>query len=151
DAIRPAQHGDAAIATVCLGGAASVCWLIARHRDVRTVHIGAASVVLALVMGYTIIDPNLGNDHAKASNRIVHAAVALRQTLEFGAPHALEDAVASVQAYAPRGARIGFWGESAGKLDFRRNSIIDLTQGEKRSETMAPMTVSDLRHVDYVL
>ena len=151
DAIRPAQHGDGAVITVCFGGAAAACWLFARHRDVPTLHVGAAAAILAMVVGYLIIGNGYGGGPYEASLRFMRAAVSLRQTLVFGAPHDLEDDVAALQARVPRGARIGFWGESPGKLDFRRNRISDLSRGDKRTDKMAHMTVHAVHGVDYVI
>jgi hypothetical protein len=107
--------------------------------------------VLAVVVAYTIIGPAWGEDHDKPMNRLIRAAVTVRQTLVFGGPHDLEAPVAALQPFVPRGARIGFWGVSAGMLDYRRNPVIDLTGGAKRTDAMAPMDEGDLRHVDYVL
>jgi hypothetical protein len=151
DAIRRAQHGDGAVVTVCFGGAACICWLLARPRNARTIQLGAASVVLALVVAYTITGPAFEDGRWRATNRVIRAVVALRQTLVFGGPHDLEAPVATLQAEVPRGARIGLWGENAGKLDFRRNPVVDLTRSGKRDETMVPMAAAEVRQVDYVL
>lgn len=151
DAIRTAQHSDAGVVTVGFGGAACVCWLLARKPGARTIHLGAAMLAIAILVGYTITGPNFGNGRYKAVNRVMHATIALRQTLMFGGPHDLEAAVAKLQTLVPRGARIGFWGVSAGALDYRRNAVTDLTRSGKRDESMVPMSAADLRRVDYVL
>lgn len=150
DVIRPAQHGDGAVITVVVGGAACACWLFSRHRQVR-MHVAAAAVLFAMLVGYMIIGNAYGGGHYEASLRFVRAAAALRETLVFGAPHDLEDDVAALQARVPRGARIGFWGESGGRLDFRRNPISDLTRGDKRTDKMARITVSAVRRIDYMI
>jgi hypothetical protein len=81
-------------------------------------------------------------------DRFLDAVTALQLTAH-GYDTAPEQAAARLQHLVPRDARIGFWGASAGALDYTRNPISDLSWQKDRF--LAPLSRASLDGVSYLL
>jgi hypothetical protein len=149
-AIRPAQHTDDALFTVCLGAAIAMCVLITQDRTKRPLRLGAASAFLAVLVMFTITWPNLLGDRGAQVVMWTRSLYQLKQTLRFGGPHDLEADVAVLQREVPAHARIGFWGASAGQLDYARNRIVDVSRHIEK-DVMPGVTAAALTRIDYLL
>ena len=150
-AIKPVQHAAAAEYAVWIPAGLAVISCVEETR--RALYDGAAALVLLLFVTLMILVPNI-DDGVRAHNlqRVKVAIVEARNRCS-GDPMIDPSAdVRALQDQTPRGARLGFWGVSAGALDFERNQIRDLSSASPRAESfLLPLAKDSLGHVDYLL
>ncbi len=114
-----------------------------------------SGLVLALLVATTFFDTGLVDaTRERLRDRFAEPALRMGELLELGQAFEADDDARAVQDRAPRAARIGFWGQSAGQLDFRRDRIVDLSWPPDVWRTdyfLSEITPQALRHVDYLI
>lgn len=147
-AVPPWRHSGSATVVVWIGFAIAV---ITRAIDVRagTLRVGAVSLVLAIVVYDSLIAVSYRREAQYLYDRFAMAVAAMRDR-QSGTRERAEHALHAAQLHAPDGARLAFWGATAGSLDFRRNPIIDVT-ASPRGVWREPLRATRLEGIDYLL
>jgi hypothetical protein len=159
DAIRPVQHSEAATFAVMFGLA--TCLVLhatsAQTRDGAGpfTHATAGFTIAAFVV-VTLLEPSF--KHVRREEIIERFRVAISALRELDGLGLDVDAardVSFVQTKAPPGAKIGFWGQNPGALDFVRNPVRDVswmsTSARKRRHFLHPLSSRSLTRLDYVI
>lgn len=158
DAIRPAQHHEAASFAVWFAAAACVAALPAWYgeparREALQPLVGVA--LLALFVGGISIAPSFdGPRRGKLTKYFSDALVTIKYRRATGDGLGPHRDLRALQEHVPAGATIGFWGQSAGALDFRRNPIADRSWPPNRHREelyLTPLELRGLRGRDYML
>jgi hypothetical protein len=158
DAIRPAQHHEAASFTVWFAAAAYVAALPAWYeeparREGLQPLVGVA--LLALFVGAISIAPSFdGIRRGKLTKYFGDALVTIEYRRATGDGLGSHRDLRALQEHVPAGATIGFWGQSAGALDFRRNPIVDRSWPRNRHREelyLTPLELESLHGPDYML
>lgn len=113
------------------------------------------ALVLAMIVGVTLLDGIVSDaGRRRVLMRITPAAERLDELRTLGFATEPHDEALALQQLVPPGVRMGFWGASAARLDFRRNPIRDVSwpSHQWRSEYfLSAIDRRELRGVDYVL
>jgi hypothetical protein len=159
DAIRPAQHDPVAsgatwlAVAVCV--AAAPAWAAVADRTRARLHPEIVAVVIALFIAATVLAPNFSYpERGKIVTRLAGALYAIKYRPATGAGRRGHRDLRALQAQLPAGAAIGFWGQSAAELDFRRNQIVDISWPVNRHRDELYLQMIEprsLRGKDYVL
>ena len=127
-AISPSFVAASALTAMWYGAGLAVASCIEDPLRPDGLRATTVAVVLCLLVVGTILDRNLDDgERAQTIARLADPAAALRDLAALGLPTQAQDEVAALQARVPRGARIDFWGQSAARLDFTRNRIVDVS------------------------
>jgi hypothetical protein len=160
DAIRPAQHSNGATFAIGFALAISVVVHLADEHDREdTDPLTRAAVILAVgaFAVVTVLGPSFSNTkRAALTDRFTSAVVTLRDLDKRGIDNDAAYHVRLLQHETPHGASIGFWGQNAELLDFRRNAIRDISwppgaSSRRRKQFLSPMTSRSLARLDYVI
>lgn len=161
EAIRSVQHSPVAMRAIwvavalallgALGGSAT-----REQRGPGQVGLFAGTLVLGSLFVFMLLVPAYeGDEHGRQYHWFSQAVIELRDRMALHEMSPSDD-VRVGQQLVPRRARIGFWGRSAGRLDFRRNSIRDLSWPVESSHRrdvyfLSSLQPAALSGIDYLL
>jgi hypothetical protein len=153
--IPPVAHSGSAISTIWFAAAAAVFSLLdARPPTVAAnaerLHLMTGVVTLVVFLTTNVLWPNFDpRRHDRLRARLIGAAVELQFVACYGYNADQDRAAEALQRRIPRGASLGFFGASAGELDYTRNPISDLAwQGDRLFAALSPSAV---RGISYLL
>jgi len=159
-AVRPAQHSEGATFAVAFALTTAVLVHLAHMYEAEeSTQIARASAVLVLsAFGLvTLVGPSFAEGSRVALVDRFRAAILVARELDArGLDTDAAYHVRLLQDETAPHTSIGFWGQSAGSLDFARNRLRDVSwpasrTARRRERFLSPLTSRSLARLDYLI